>query len=140
MGLVGAHKAINPLYNPVWLDWIQIARKFAKGDDGNQVGFDLFGCMFYFIKKQLFAGQREALLQYLVDLFKQVPNITVVMEGARSQEKFYTAQKRQVPFSPLVIAFSLFPINYEPDHRFPFNPNYDPNHHFPFNLNSMLIS
>ena len=77
---------------------------FLETHKDTKVYFDLFGCLFHFIRKNLFNGNMDGLVGYLVKLLKvsllyqlthqDKGNVTVVFEGKRSSEKLATAVKR----------------------------------------------
>lgn len=73
------------MYFPSWqlcANWLLSKNKF--------VYFDLFGCFFWFLKRELFLGRRVALLEWLIQFFKfggLNNQMWVVFDGARSSEK-----------------------------------------------------
>lgn len=67
-------------------------KEFVESHAPQTVYFDLFGCLFSFIRKEIAAGREQALYYHLTELLK-IPNLKVVLDGSRSMQKYETSLK-----------------------------------------------
>lgn len=68
MGVKGAHQFIKE--KRITFKKYNNIQEFAASIQKETIYVDLFGFLFYKIKKMLHQGKKEALLDYLVKLFK----------------------------------------------------------------------
>ena len=92
MGVAGAHSFIKN--QKVKFQQYAGIREFATSLQQDTVYVDFFGCFFYKIKKMLYGSLKEKLLGFFISLFRDIPNLVIVYDGARSQEWLETSINR----------------------------------------------